>query len=140
LSLFSYTSKHFFCTSNIFLNFQKTLWPFKKIHGHHTPKITSRCWFSEVKIYHQKSTSGSQNISLEINFQKSKYITGSRLPKIKIYHRKSTSGSQNVSSEVDFQKSKCITGSRLSEVKKHYRKSTSRNQKINSILNIFNSF
>jgi len=83
----------------------------------------------EVKIYHRKSTSGSQNVSPEVDFHKSKYITGSRLLKVKIYQRKSTFGSQNISSKVDFQKSKYITGSQLSEVKIYHRKLTSENKK-----------
>jgi len=58
-------------------------------------------------------TSGSQNISPEVDFRKSKIITGN----------------QKLSPEVDFRKSKNITGSRLSEVKKHHRKSTSESQK-----------
>jgi len=49
------------------------------------------------------STSGSQNISPEVDFRKSKM----------------TSESQNVSPEVDFRKSKKIFGSRLPEVKKY---------------------
>ena len=85
----SYTSKYFFCTSKIFLNSPNTLWPFKKTHGHHTSKI-----FPEVKMYHRKSTSENQNISPEVDFQKSKIITGSRLPKIKKHYRKSTSENQ----------------------------------------------
>jgi len=65
-------------------------------------------------------TSGSQNISPEVDFRKSKIITGSRLSEVKNHHRKSTSGSQKSSPEVDFRKSKNITGSRLPEVKKDY--------------------
>ena len=68
----------FFCTSKIFLNSQNILWLFKEIHGHHTPKNTSESqniWLSEVKIYHQKSTFRSQNISPEVDFQKSKNFT-----------------------------------------------------------------
>jgi len=49
-------------------------------------------------------TSGSQNISLEVDFHKSKYIIRS----------------QDISSEVDFRKSKCIIGSRLPEVKMYH--------------------
>jgi len=86
------------------------------------------------------STSGSQNISPDVDFRKLKYITESQLPKVQIYHRKSISENQNVSPEVDFQKSKIITGSRLPEAKNITPKSTSRSQKINSIFNIFNSF
>jgi len=125
LGLSSYTSKYFFCTSKISLNSQKILWPFKEIHGHHTPKIYSeyrlpkikiydfrkskyitRSRLPEVKLYRWKSTSESQNISLEFDFQKSKYITRSRLPEVKMYHQKSTSGSQKLLSEVDLRKSK----------------------------------
>jgi len=103
--LSSYTSKHFFCTSKTFLNFQNILWPSKKIHGHHTPKNTSRCRLSKVKIY---------------DFHKSKYITTNQLPEVKIYNRKSTSKSQIISPEVKnhYRKSKNITGSRLPEIKK----------------------
>jgi len=78
-------------------------------------------------------TSGSQNISSEVDFRKSKIITGSRLPEVKNHHRKSTSGSQKSSPEVDFRKSKIITGSRLPEVKKHHRKLTSGSQKITEV-------
>ena len=99
LGLSSCTSKISSTPLNFFLNSQKTLWPFKKTRKHHTPKIMStygsqNIWLSEVKIYHQKSIFGRQNISLEVDFRKSKYITRSRLPKIKNHHRKSTSGSQ----------------------------------------------
>jgi len=37
----------------------------------------------EVKNYHWKSTFESQKLSPEVNFQKSKNVTGSRFPKIK---------------------------------------------------------
>jgi len=97
-----------------FLNFQNILWPFKETHGYHIPKNIFECRFPEVKIY---------------DFQKSKYITGSRLSKIKIYHRNLTSENQNISPEIDFRKSKYITGNRLSKIKNHYQKSTSENQK-----------
>jgi len=81
--------QNFFYTSKLFLNFQKILWPIKKIRRHHTLKIMStsgsqNIWLPEVKIY---------------NFRKSKYITGSRFSEIK-----NTSESQNVSPEVDFRK------------------------------------
>ena len=69
---------------------------------------------------------------MEVDFRKSKYISGSRLSEVKIYHQKSTFGSQNISPEVDFlHKSKCITKSRLPEVKNknYYRKLTSESQK-----------
>jgi len=123
--LSSYTSKNFFCTSKIFLNFENTFWPFKETHGHHIPKILPDVDFRKSKY----TTSGSQNISPEIDFQKSKYITGSRLPKVKIYHRKLTYESQNISPEVDFRNSKIITRSQIPEIKNHHRKSTSESQK-----------
>ena len=99
MGLSSYTSKHFFCTSKIFLNSQKTLWSFKETHGHHIPKLLP-----------------------DVDFRKSKYITGSRFLEVKIYHRKLISESQNISPEVDFRKSKYITGSQLPEVKIYHRK------------------
>jgi len=68
-----------------------------KTRRHHTPKIMS--------------TSESQNISPEVDFRKSKCITGSQLPEVKNYHRKSTSGSPKIFLEVDFSKSKNIPGS-----------------------------
>jgi len=89
------TSKYFFCTSKFFLNFQKVLRPFKKPTDITLPKLL-------LDIDFQKSNymiSGSQNISPKVNFQKSKYITRSRLPK------------------VNFRKSKYITGSQLPEIK-----------------------
>jgi len=52
---------------------------------------------------------GSQNISPEVNFRKSKYITGSRLLEVKNYYRKSTSENQKTLPKVDFRKSKNIT-------------------------------
>jgi len=62
MGLSSYISKHFFCTSKIFLNFQNTLWPFKETDGHHIPKNTYMIYES------QKSLS-------EVDFRKSKNIT-----------------------------------------------------------------
>ena len=116
--------QNFFYTFKLSLNYLKTLWSFKEICRHHTLKIMStsesqNIWFSEVKIYHRKSTFGSQNVSPKVDFRKSKYITGSRLPEVKNYHRKSTSGSQKIFSEVDFQKSKNIPGTWLPEVKRN---------------------
>jgi len=87
--LSSYTSKHFFCISKFFLNSPNTLWPFKKTHRHHTSKNTSESqniWLPEVKIYHRKSTSGSQKSLPEVYFQKSKNIIRSRLRKIKKHY------------------------------------------------------
>ncbi|QCD87347.1 protein disulfide-isomerase A1 [Vigna unguiculata] len=82
-------------------------------HRHHTSQnyvdFRKLKYIREVKIYHRKSTSESQNISSEVDFRKSKCITRSRLPEIKMYHRKS----------------KIITRSQLPEVKKYSRKSTS---------------
>ena len=103
--------QNFFYISKLSFNSQKFFWPFNKLRSHHTPKL---CRLPEVKIY---------------DFQKSKYINGSQLPKIKNHHRKSTSGSQKSSPEVDFRKSKIITGNRLPKVKNHHRKSTSGSQK-----------
>jgi len=112
---------------------------------HHTFKImlTSRSqniWLSKVKIYHRKSTFISQNISPEVDFQKSKYITESRLLEVKINHRKSTSGNQKSSPEVDFRKSKIFPEVDFRKSKKFLRKLTSVSKKSNFILNIFNSF
>ena len=119
----------FFCSSKISSNSQNTLWPFKETHKHHTPKNTFGCRLPEVKIYHRKSTSRSQNISPEVDFRKSKYITGSRPPEVKNNYRKLTSENKKTLPKVDFRKSKNITESRLPELKKR-----------KSILHIFNSF
>ena len=67
--------QNFFYTSKFFLNSQNTLWPFKKIRRHYTSKIMStfgsqNIWLPEVKIYHRKSTSESQNVLPEVDFQK----------------------------------------------------------------------
>jgi len=102
MGLSSYTSKHFFCTSKKFLNSQNTLWPFKETHRHHTPKNTSGCRLSEVKIYDFRKSKSSP----EVDFWKSKINTGSQFSKIKNHYRKLTSGSQKSSPEVDFRKSK----------------------------------
>ena len=88
---------------NFFKFPKKPLWLFKEIHEHHTPKITFGCRlpevkiydfrkskyiagsrFLELKIYHRKSTFESQNISPEVDFQKSKCITESQLPEVKM--------------------------------------------------------
>jgi len=58
-------------------------------------------------------TSGSQKISPEVGFQKSKYIAENRLPEVKNHYLKSISENQKSLPEVDFRKSKNITGSRL---------------------------
>jgi len=84
--------QNFFYTSKLFLNSQKTLWPFKKIHRYHTSKIMStfesqNIWLPKVKIYHRKSI-----------FESQKW-----LPEVKMYHRKSTSRIQKI---FDFQEVK----------------------------------
>jgi len=139
--------QNFFYTSKISLNSQKTLWSFKETRRHHTPRIMStfrsqNIWLPEVKIYHRKSNFRSQNISSEVNFRKSKCITGSRLSEVKNYHQKSTPENQKIFPEVDFRKSKNIfrkltsiseskniPGSQLLKIKKYSRKSTSESQK-----------
>jgi len=103
--------QNFFYTFKLSLNFQKTLWPFKKIHRHRTSKIMStsgnqNIWLPEVKIYHQKSIFRCKNVSPEVDFRKLKIITGNRLSKVKKYFQKSTSGNQKIFPEVDFRKSK----------------------------------
>jgi len=132
--------QNFFYTSKIFLNSQKILWPFKETRGHHTPKIMStsgsqNIWLPKVKIYHWKLTFESPNISPEVDFWKSKCITGSWLPKVKMYHRKLTSRSQKVSPKVNFRKSKYITRSRLSEVKIYHGKWTFGSQNVSTEVN-----
>jgi len=74
------------------------------------------------------STFETQNILLEVDVRKSKYITRSQLSEVKIYYRKFPSWSQNIISEIDFQKSKYIAG-QFSKVKNYYQKSTSESQK-----------
>ena len=102
--------QNFFYTSKLFLNSQKILWPFNKTCRHHTPKIMSTSGNQNISW---KSISKSQNISPEVDFQKSKCITGSQLPKVKNHHRKSTSESQIIFPKVDFRKSKKFFGSWL---------------------------
>jgi len=74
--------QNFFYTSKLSLNFPKTLWPADttppklcrlpeiKIYDFRKSKYITESRFSEVKIYHWKSTSKSQNISPEVDFQK----------------------------------------------------------------------
>ena len=55
-----------------------------KIYDFRKSKCITESRFPKVKMYHRKSTFGSQNVSPEVDFRKSKNITGNRqFPKVK---------------------------------------------------------